>query len=327
MKHAEASPLSCCDADWEFRRPFPARRRGLSAAERVYAEDTRHTQKLFNHFDIHTELRSLHQHNEASRAAEIKQSILNGGSVIALVTDAGTPGISDPGSTIVNALLAAEMAVIPVPGASSLSAALSVSGFDHGEFGTLWAGFLPQKRKARRDTLAKFERFPGVVVFLESPHRIEACADDLSELLGDRELVICRELTKKYETIYRTTCNAFPSLGKEAARGRIHPRSRSEHGPSRNPTKAMLSRRSTSCSMPDSAPKMLQRLRRSSSMCPKSPVYRSDCKEGLTERAIKRVDIPARCLSMRLEQEEAAYSPWETHDESRTRDGAYRASR
>ena len=192
----------------------------LSAAERVYAEDTRHTQKLFNHFDIHTELRSLHQHNEASRAAEIKQSILNGG-VIALVTDAGTPGISDPGSTIVNALLAAEMAVSPIPGASSLSAALSVSGFDHGEFGTLWAGFLPQKRKARRDTLAKFERFPGVVVFLESPHRIEACADDLSELLGDRELVICRELSKKYETVYRTTCNAFPSLGKEAARGEL----------------------------------------------------------------------------------------------------------
>ena len=158
----------------------------LTTAHRVYAEDTRHTQKLFNHFDIHTELRSLHQHNEASRAAEIKQSILNG-EAIALVTDAGTPGVSDPGSTIVDALLADEMAVSPIPGASSLSAALSVSGFDHGEFGTLWAGFLPQKRKARRDTLAKFEKFPGVVVFLESPHRIEACATDLSEIFGERE--------------------------------------------------------------------------------------------------------------------------------------------
>ena len=192
----------------------------LSAAHRVYAEDTRHTQKLFNHFDIHTELRSLHQHNEASRASEIQQSILNG-EAIALVTDAGTPGISDPGSTIVNVLLEAKVTVCPVPGASSLSAALSVSGFDHGEFGTLWFGFLPQKRKARRDTLAKFERFPGVVVFLESPHRVEACADDLSDLFGDRELVVCRELTKKYETVYRTTCKAFPSLSKEAARGEL----------------------------------------------------------------------------------------------------------
>ena len=192
----------------------------LTTAHRVYAEDTRHTQKLFNHFDIHTELRSLHQHNEASRAAEIKQSILNG-EAIALVTDAGTPGISDPGSTIVDALLAAEMTVSPVPGASSLSAALSVSGFDHAEHGTLWAGFLPQKRKARRDILANFQRFPGVVVFLESPHRIEACAGDLSEFFGERELVVCRELTKKFETVYRTTCSAFPSISKEAARGEL----------------------------------------------------------------------------------------------------------
>ena len=192
----------------------------LSKAERVYAEDTRHSQKLLNHFDIPADLRSLHQHNEASRYPEIKARI-EAGSALALITDAGTPGISDPGAAIVRELHNDALTVIPIPGASSLSAALSVSGFNHGEAGTLWYGFLPQKHKARRDTISTFESFEGVVVFLESPHRIESCATDLAELLGDRELVVCRELTKKFETVYRTTCTRFVELSTEAARGEL----------------------------------------------------------------------------------------------------------
>jgi len=197
--------------------------RALSVLEnvsRVYAEDTRHTQKLLNHFSLKVDLRSLHQHNEMSRFPEISDLVADG-SAVALVTDAGTPGVSDPGSAIVDSLLKANLPVIPIPGASSLSTALSVSGFDHGDVGTLWKGFLPQKPKARRTVLAELARFAGVVVFLESPHRIQACAEDLAELLDDRELVVCRELTKRFETIYRTTCKEFPALSEDAARGEL----------------------------------------------------------------------------------------------------------
>ena len=192
----------------------------LRGALRVYAEDTRHSQKLLNHFDIQADLRSLHQHNEVSRYPEIKD-LVEAGNALALITDAGTPGISDPGAAIVSALHDDDLSVYPVPGASSLAAALSVSGFDHGTAGTLWHGFLPQKQKARRDTIERFDQFEGVVVFLESPHRIQACAKDLADLLDDRALVVCRELTKKFETVYRTTCEQFVSKSEEASRGEL----------------------------------------------------------------------------------------------------------
>lgn len=192
----------------------------LRGVSRIYAEDTRHSQKLLNHFDIRVELRSLHQHNELSRAPEIIE-LTRSGAAVALITDAGTPGISDPGSAVVGAALQAAQAVIPIPGASALAAALSASGFDHGQDGTLWQGFLPQKSKARRDLITRLAGFPGVVVFLESPHRIEACAKDLAEIMGERPLVVCRELTKKYETILRTTCSNFPTQSSDSARGEL----------------------------------------------------------------------------------------------------------
>ena len=192
----------------------------LSVVSTIYAEDTRHTQKLLSHFDIQTELRSLHQHNEAHRIDEVKSRIRSGDS-IALVTDAGTPGISDPGSYIVSELLKDSLKVAPIPGASSLTSALSAAGYDHLDSGTLWLGFLPNKSKARREKISEIQAFSGVVTFLESPHRIKATASDLQELMPEREITVCRELTKRYETVSRMTCDALPEYIGEGVKGEL----------------------------------------------------------------------------------------------------------
>jgi 16S rRNA (cytidine1402-2'-O)-methyltransferase len=166
----------------------------------IACEDTRQTQKLLRHFDIRKPLIAYHEHNEASRSAEIVQ-ILQGEESVALVTDAGTPLVSDPGYRVVVAAVEAGITVIPIPGASALLAALAASGLATNEF--RFIGFLPPKQVGRRKALEEISGETATLVAYESPHRILDTLTDIQEALGDRPLVLARELTKLHEEFLR----------------------------------------------------------------------------------------------------------------------------
>lgn len=168
----------------------------------VAAEDTRHTGQLLAHYGVSTRYLSLHEHNERDRTAAIIAR-LDAGDDIALVSDAGTPLIADPGAYVVAAVHAAGHRIVPVPGASSMLAAVVASGLVPGPFTFL--GFLPPKRGARRAALESIRTLPHPAVLFEAPHRIAATMADALELLGDRACAICRELTKLHEEVVVTT--------------------------------------------------------------------------------------------------------------------------
>lgn len=174
----------------------------LKGVDCIAAEDTRHTKRLLDALVISAKMVSLHEHNEFERAASVLDKVVQGGSV-ALVSDAGTPLISDPGSILVRMARERGVKVVPIPGPSALIAGLSVSGADCRRF--IFEGFLPVKTKARKDCLKRFERENRTVVFYESPHRIVDTLSDLVDLYPDRGLVLARELTKTFETVYRST--------------------------------------------------------------------------------------------------------------------------
>jgi 16S rRNA (cytidine1402-2'-O)-methyltransferase len=167
----------------------------------IAAEDTRMTKSLLSHFGISQRLIAVHDHNEVNAADGIVK-LLGEGQSVALVTDAGTPAVSDPGARVVAAVQAAGFVVVPIPGASALVAALSASG--EGEGGFLFHGFLPPKQGDRRRALAALKDAAYALVFYESPHRVVESVASLFAIFGEtRELIICRELTKKFETIVR----------------------------------------------------------------------------------------------------------------------------
>jgi len=170
--------------------------RVLGEVDLIAAEDTRHTAKLLNHLRIATTTTSLHAHNETRRLPALVRRLVAGQSV-ALVTDAGTPTVSDPGTRLVSAARDAGVAVVPVPGPSAVLAALSISGFPSDTF--RFEGFAPRKPGARRAWLARLAVTDDVVVFLEAPHRVRRTLEDAAAILGDRLILICRELTKKFE--------------------------------------------------------------------------------------------------------------------------------
>ncbi len=176
--------------------------RTLKECDVVAAEDTRHTGQLLRHFQISKPLLSYFQFNEAKRSEEIIER-LRRGEKVALVTDAGSPGISDPGERVVKAAIAAGLRVEAVPGASALVAALTASGLATDEFHFL--GFLPHKPGQRRKQLERLKEVHGTLVFYESPYRIERLLTELSEVFPDRMVVLARELTKKFEEFLRGT--------------------------------------------------------------------------------------------------------------------------
>lgn len=166
----------------------------------IAAEDTRHSKRLLEAYGIHTPLQALHEHNEQKKAEQLIDQ-LSAGRHIALITDAGTPAISDPGARLVAQVRAAGFPVIPVPGPCALIAALSVSGFIC-EDGFRFIGFLPPKQTARQKLLEQLRDESAVLVFYEAPHRILECITDLTAILGkDRQLLVARELTKLHEEI------------------------------------------------------------------------------------------------------------------------------
>lgn len=173
----------------------------LAEVDLVAAEDTRTTGHLLAHHGIGAKLVALHEHNERARAAELVAR-LQAGKSIALVSDAGTPGISDPGALLVAQAMAAGITVCPIPGANAAIAALSAAGLAAPHF--LFYGFLPAKPAARRAALAALAALPHALVFYEAPHRVAECVADLATTLGgEREIVIARELTKLFEAIHR----------------------------------------------------------------------------------------------------------------------------
>ena len=173
----------------------------LGEADIIAAEDTRITATLTLHYGITGRLAALHAHNERQRAEEVI-AWLAAGKRVALVTDAGTPAISDPGAVLVRAVIDAGFAVVPVPGPSAVIAALSASGLAASQW--LFCGFLPATASARAKEIERLRNFGCALVFYEAPHRIAATLDALAAALGpERQLVIARELTKRFETIHR----------------------------------------------------------------------------------------------------------------------------
>jgi 16S rRNA (cytidine1402-2'-O)-methyltransferase len=191
----------------------------LKEADLIAAEDTRHTGLLLRHFSIHTPLTSYFEGNEMKKR-EFILSKLRQGDWIALVSDAGTPGISDPGYRLIRLAIENEIPVIPIPGPSAVIAALSVAGLPTDAF--LFKGFLPHKSKRRRDLLKQLEEVKETLIFYESPHRLSETLRDILEVLGDRDLVLTRELTKIYEEVLRGKVSEIQNtLGEKKIKGEI----------------------------------------------------------------------------------------------------------
>lgn len=181
----------------------------LRAADVIACEDTRHARRLLDHHGIRTQLLALHEHNEP-QAAEKLVALLGEGKQVALITDAGTPAISDPGARAVAVVRQAGFRVTPLPGPNAAIAALSAAGLDDPAFH--FVGFLPAKVSARRTALEALKDIPAKLVFYEAPHRIEDTVADLAALLEpQREIVIARELTKLFEQIERMPLAAAPA--------------------------------------------------------------------------------------------------------------------
>jgi len=172
----------------------------LKTVDLIAAEDTRHTKKLLQHYGIETPLISFHQHSGAGRIEQIIRR-LQAGESVALVTDAGTPGISDPGGALVEAAHKAGIRVVPVPGASAVTAILSVAGLPAHRF--RFEGFPPRKEGARRKFFESLQGEDAPVVFYESPHRLLKTLQTAYEVLGDCGIVVGRELTKQFEEVFR----------------------------------------------------------------------------------------------------------------------------
>lgn len=174
----------------------------LTEVDLIAAEDTRHTLKLLNHFKIKQKMISYFRHNEREKTGEIIDKLLSGANV-ALVSDAGMPGISDPGYMLVAAAVKNGITVVPIPGASAVITALAASGLPTDSF--WFEGFLPRKAKERAEILAELAQVRGTIVIYEAPHRLEVTVKHIYEVLGDRKAVLARELTKVHEEFIRGT--------------------------------------------------------------------------------------------------------------------------
>ncbi|MFZ0787246.1 MAG: 16S rRNA (cytidine(1402)-2'-O)-methyltransferase [Candidatus Acidiferrales bacterium] len=191
----------------------------LKEADVIACEDTRQTQKLLSHFDISKRLISYHEHNEITRAAELVIE-LEQGAKVALVSDAGTPAISDPGYRLVGLCLRHGIDVVPLPGASAFVAALAASGMPVSEF--VFVGFLPARPTARRKALRNLVNEPRTVALYEAPHRLLDTLEDALEILGNRPAVIAREITKAFEEFQRGHIeDLLADAQKKAPRGEI----------------------------------------------------------------------------------------------------------
>ncbi len=174
----------------------------LKEVDLIAAEDTRNSIKLLNHFEIKTPMTSYHEYNKVEKALYLVEQ-LQMGKNIALITDAGTPAISDPGEVLVRECQKANITVTSLPGACALITALTLSGLNTRRF--CMEGFLPTDKKEKKDILEELRDESRTMILYEAPHRLEKTLAELYEVLGDREIALCRELTKKFETVFKTT--------------------------------------------------------------------------------------------------------------------------
>jgi len=185
--------------------------RVLKEVDLIAAEDTRHTKKLLVHYGIVTPLTSYHQHNEKAKSASLVHR-LSSGCRIALISDAGTPILSDPGFLLVQAAIRAGISVIPIPGPSALTTALGASGLPTDRFA--FEGFLPARKAERRERLRGLQEEKRTLVFYEVPHRVKESLQDLLEVLGEREMVLGREMTKLHEEFIRGSVSELAAQAK-----------------------------------------------------------------------------------------------------------------
>jgi len=191
----------------------------LKEVDLIAAEDTRRAGLLLKHFGIETPLTSYFEGNELKKREFILEKLKEGKNV-ALVSDAGTPGVSDPGFRLIQLAIENQLPIVPIPGSSAVITALSVSGLPTDAF--LFRGFLPHKSKKRKDLLKELENVRETLIFYESPHRISETLCDILEILGDREIVLTRELTKVYEEIIRGKVSEIQNqVGDRALKGEI----------------------------------------------------------------------------------------------------------
>ena len=191
----------------------------LGEVDLIACEDTRHTRKLLNHYAIKTKTISYHEHNERERAVELC-AMLAAGKNLALVSDAGTPLVNDPGFRLVQQAIASDLQVVPLPGPSALVTALIGSGLPTDEF--FFGGFLPARAGARRARLEEVRTLAATLIFYEAPHRIAATLRDAREVLGEREAVVARELTKLHEEFARGRLSELAQrFSSENARGEM----------------------------------------------------------------------------------------------------------
>lgn len=192
----------------------------LKDVDVIAAEDTRHTQKLLQHYGISTKTISYHEHNEEQRSEELFAR-LKDETDIAIVSDAGTPGINDPGFRLVRLAVENDIQVVSVPGPSALVTALVASGLPTDEF--FFGGFLPARSSSRRKRLSEMRNVPGTLIFYEAPHRLGSTLKDAAEILGERQAVVARELTKLHEELRRGALSELAEhySGNERVRGEI----------------------------------------------------------------------------------------------------------
>lgn len=189
----------------------------LKEADLIAAEDTRNSIKLLNHFEISTPMTSYHEHNKYEKADWLVEQML-AGKKVACITDAGTPGISDPGEELVKKCIEAGIAVTSLPGPSACVTALTMSGLSTRRF--CFEAFLPADKKERKEVLEELKRETRTIVLYEAPHRMVKTLEQILEVLGDRRISVCRELTKRYETVYRDTLSgALEYYRKEEPKG------------------------------------------------------------------------------------------------------------
>lgn len=193
--------------------------RVLKEVDLIAAEDTRHSQVLLNHYGIRTPVTSYHEHNERTKARELVERLRQGTS-IALLSDAGTPMISDPGYRLVVEAIRAGVQVIPLPGPSAVTAALSAAGLPTDRFG--FEGFLPAKKSERRSALEALKKDTKTLIFYEAPHRLKETLADMAEIFGDREVAIGREISKVHEEFLRGAMRELiAKLEQQNVRGEI----------------------------------------------------------------------------------------------------------
>lgn len=191
----------------------------LSEVDIIGCEDTRHSGKLLNRFDIKKKLISYHDFNESSKAKKLIEEVKTGKS-IAIITDGGSPGISDPAYRIVTLAIENNIELIPLPGPTALIPALTASGLPTDRF--FFEGFLPQKSSGRKKRFKQLENLPHTMIFYESPFRIEKTLDDLFEVLGDRNICIAREISKIYEEFTRgVTSDVINKIKNKKIKGEI----------------------------------------------------------------------------------------------------------